>query len=382
MDLLNFDELKMLTKVRQEPCVSIYIPTHVKGAEIIQDPIRLKNHLREIERDLKNRGYNTLMIPELLHPAYSLLDDDSFWNYMSESLAVFLAKDEFHYYRIPIKTEDRNYISNRFFVKPLLSLINKAKSYYILTLDQKSIRLFKTNPYSMDEIELKDVPQNLAEYIESEQSEQKKYYRSEVGSQNPRFFAGSAAGTDDAKHDRDILRYFQTVDRGVFNIVKEDNIPMVLSGAEFLIPLYREVNSYQNIVLEGITGVPGDIGLEEIFRQSQEIMRPYYEEEETKALTKYGELSNSGRTSTIIGEIVKAAFSKRIETLFINPNVRQWGIFDSRNFEVKLHNNPKEGDEDILELTVVQTLLNGGNVFELDEKKMPKSKAMAAVFRY
>lgn len=382
MDLINLDEMKMLTKERFEPCISIYIPTHPRGAEIIQDPIRLKNHLRNVERELRDRGYNSLMIPELLSPAYRLLDDNSFWNYMSESLAVFAAKDEFHYYRLPIGVDEGNYISNRFFIKPLLSMVNRSKSFFILSLDQKNIQLFKASPYHYEEVELKDVPQNLTEFLGIDESEQKKYYRSEVGSQNQRFFSGPAAGTDDARHNREILRFFQGVDKKIFNIVKEENIPMLLAGAEFLLPLYREADSYQKTVDRVVKGVPGDLGMDEIYTQAMQIMQPYYEEEERRALTKYGELSNSERTSTTIGEIVKAAFAKRIETLFINPAVRQWGIFDSKNFEVKLHNNPKEGDEDIMELATVQTILNGGNVYELDEKKMPKGKSMAAVFRY
>ncbi|MGE5497291.1 MAG: hypothetical protein ACM3Q2_04440 [Syntrophothermus sp.] len=383
MTIPGLDELKKLSTGRVGPCISIYIPTHVKGAEILQDHIRLKNHIREIERELKEMGINTLIIKEMLRKPLGLIEDDSFWNYQTNGLAVFFSPDEFFYYQLPVNVEEKHVISKRFCINPLLQFTSRTRNFYILALDQRSIHLYNASPYMYEEVPLNDnIPQNLADFLGPEQSEQKKYVRGEAGSPNMKFYTGPAGGTDDAKHNREILRFFQAVDKGLFNIVKEDSKPMVLTGAEFLLPLYHEANSYRNIVTQGIPGVPGDLGMDVIYKHALQIMAPYYEEDVQKALARFGELSNGEKTSTTIGTIVKAAFSKRIETLFINPAYRQWGIFDPNEFTVTLHNNYHEGDEDITDLVSSQTLLNGGQVFELEEQHMPKIKPMAAVFRY
>jgi len=42
MSLLTTTDLKSLIRAHEKPCVSLYMPTHRKGREIEQDPIRLK----------------------------------------------------------------------------------------------------------------------------------------------------------------------------------------------------------------------------------------------------------------------------------------------------------------------------------------------------
>jgi hypothetical protein len=53
----------------QQWCVSIYMPTHRTGAETQQDPIRLKNLLREAEKHLFAKGVSTRDVQEMLEPA-------------------------------------------------------------------------------------------------------------------------------------------------------------------------------------------------------------------------------------------------------------------------------------------------------------------------
>ena len=56
MDILTRAELEQLMRKEQPGCVSIYLPTHRTGVETQQDPIRLKNLLREAEKQLSCPG--------------------------------------------------------------------------------------------------------------------------------------------------------------------------------------------------------------------------------------------------------------------------------------------------------------------------------------
>ncbi|MBA3326456.1 MAG: hypothetical protein H0T41_14715 [Rhodobacteraceae bacterium] len=57
--------------------VSIFLPTHVRGAEIRQDPIRLKNLTAEAREKLIATGLNRAEAEELLAPAQALVEDYS-----------------------------------------------------------------------------------------------------------------------------------------------------------------------------------------------------------------------------------------------------------------------------------------------------------------
>ncbi|HET9226644.1 MAG TPA: hypothetical protein VFR31_08250, partial [Thermoanaerobaculia bacterium] len=100
---------------------------------------------------------------------------------------------------------------------------------------------------------------------------------------------------------------------------------------------------------------------------------------------RFGDLTGSGRSSTDLNEVLPAAHDGRVESLFVARGVRVWGSWDGQGR--KLHfqldkDGPRNGNEDLLDLAAVQTYLNGGKVFVVDQQEVPEGKSLAAVFRY
>ena len=92
MNVLDRKELKGLVENREGTCVSIFMPTHRKGPETQQGPIRLKNLLREAEQQLVELEVRPAKAREWLAPAAALLEDFNFWQYQSDGLASLLLK--------------------------------------------------------------------------------------------------------------------------------------------------------------------------------------------------------------------------------------------------------------------------------------------------
>ncbi|MGE5351650.1 MAG: hypothetical protein ACM3UR_15170 [Bacteroidota bacterium] len=381
MDQLTLDELKKLTQEREWPCVSIYIPTSRRGTEVIQASIRLKNQLREIERQLKEKDVNPLVINEILTPAQDVVDDEFFWNHQEDSLAIFLSKGESHMYRLAINIDEQSNISNRFSIKPLIPALSQMNAFYIMFLDRKNLKLFRANPFGYEEMELKNVVTNMDDALQLDESQQKQFHETEGGAHRASLYVGPGYGTDDAKKDKDILRFFQRADKGIYNTVKGENLPMVLSGVEYLLPIFKSASSYPNIADEGVAGGTWELGMNEIHKHALEIMHPYFEKKEKDALSRYYQYSVGDQASNDTGEILQAAFSDRIDSLFFNTNEQVWGTVNPESFEVNITGKAEEG-EDLVELAVVQTLLHGGNVYPMPFEKMPDGKPLAAVFRY
>ena len=120
MELLSRAELKTLIEEPEGLCVSIFLPTHQAGAQTQQDPIRLKNLLREAEEQLLAKEFRTPEAEELLGPAWELLDDSVFWRHQSDGLAVLLSPGVFRHYRLPLNFEDLVVVADRYHLKPLL----------------------------------------------------------------------------------------------------------------------------------------------------------------------------------------------------------------------------------------------------------------------
>ncbi|MBA2486650.1 MAG: hypothetical protein H0V35_11235 [Nitrospira sp.] len=65
MATLSQEELKSVIAAGQGPAVFIFLPTHRAGPEIQQDPIRLRNLLKQAESRLITEGSRSVNAREL-----------------------------------------------------------------------------------------------------------------------------------------------------------------------------------------------------------------------------------------------------------------------------------------------------------------------------
>ena len=68
--------------------------------------------------------------------------------------------------------------------------------------------------------------------------------------------------------------------------------------------------------------------------------------------------------------------------LFVDIKAHQWGMFDPQTVAIELHDGCESGDDDLLDLAAVQTLLHRGTVFSVHAEQVPGRESIAAVFRY
>jgi Bacterial archaeo-eukaryotic release factor family 7 len=166
MQLLSKDDLKTLMSEQGDRCKSIHLPTHPFGIETRQDPIQLRNLLREAAERLIAVGLHTHEVEVLLDPVQRLLGDGFVWRHLGEGMALFLSPNLFRYYCLPRTFEPLVVVARRFHVKPLLPLLGEIEGYYILALSQHAVRLFQGTHYDLSEVRLEHVHHQLAEAIQ------------------------------------------------------------------------------------------------------------------------------------------------------------------------------------------------------------------------
>ena len=105
-------------------------------------------------------------IDQLGEPVEKLLDDSNFWRHQSEGLALFISKDFFRSYTLPVDFGELSYISNHFYLKPLVPLFSGDERFYLLSLQPDKVRLFEATRYRCDEIDIEDkVPSQLEDRV-------------------------------------------------------------------------------------------------------------------------------------------------------------------------------------------------------------------------
>ncbi len=383
MKNFTMEDLKRLTAVEGEVCISMYMPTDPSAATTDEQRIRFKNLLRRAEKTVQERAPKNKQLVEMIEEGRRLLENDYFWRYQSDGLAVFIASDVFLFYRLPIAVEEAFSVSNRFAVKPLMPMFMADARFYILALSQAKVRLFVCTPYSVMEIELVDVPDGIAESLRYDSKHYQLQFHTGTagGGRRPALFHGHGVGTDDKKDD--ILRYFQDVDRGLATILSDRQVPLVLAGVDYLLPIFRDATSYQRVMEEAVTGNPDDLRAEELHRKALPIVRPVLEQNQIDDARRYRELAGKGYTAAGVQSVVPAAVYGRVEALFVALDEKRPGVFDKKNNQVRITNDDDPAAEDLLDLAAVEAIKNGGRIYATERERMPEEHAaIAAILRY
>ncbi|MDZ8140800.1 MAG: hypothetical protein RM049_36840 [Nostoc sp. DedQUE04] len=390
MQLISKEEIKTLIEQPKGNCVSIYMPTHPAGPEVRQDPIRFKNLVREAEARLIDAGLEQEEAIALLEKSQEI-DTQEFWEQMGEQgLAIFISENIFRYYPLPIDFQELVVVTDRFHIKPLLPILNGNGRFYILALSQQDVRFFEGTRYSVKEVEVENLPKSVDEALQRDDTAKEGQFRiatSKGGTSNTFSQPGTFHGQGSPDRDRrqeDILQFFQIVDRALYEKLKLQKAPLVLAGVEYLLPVYRQANTYQHLMDEAITGNPEILSALELHDQAWPIVEADFQKSQQAVLDQFHELfgGDTGKASNNLQEVISAAYYQRVDSLLVAVGQQQWGLFDPTSETVYLHPEKEAGDEDLLDFVAAHTLLNGGTVYAVPFEEIPYSTAVAAIYRY
>jgi len=388
MDRLSKNEIKTLLEKHEGPCVSIFLPTSRGGVESQQDELRLRHQIRDTENRLLLENLRSTEVEKLLEPFNALLEDGGFWLHTVDGLAIFRTSEMFSYYRLPYSFKEQVVVSDHFYLKPLLPFLATGARFYILAISQNAIRLLEGTHYSIHELELPEtVPTNLAESLRNEEAENEvSFYRSSSGAlvgkggRKAAIFYGQGVGHDDSKDH--LLRYFQQIDRGLHELLKDESVPLVLAGVEYLFPIYQQANTYPYLLQQGVPGNPDKLSSNVLHEEVWAVIEPYFQEVQEKAAAQYRDNVGTARTSNDIREIMPAAYYGQIGSLFVAIDHELWGHFDPNSNTIHVHKEARFRDDDLLDEAATQTILHAGSVYAVEQEKVPGESMLAAVFRY
>ena len=382
MDLITTEKLKEIITHQSDWCVSLFMPAHRAGRETEQNPIRFKNLLGEAEERLLAKEIHPSKVDEMLKKPLRLLQERLFWQHQSDGLVLYLSEDVFYMFRLPVGFEEMVVVTDRFHVKPLLPILTSGGVFHILAISQNQIRLLEGTQFTIDEVDLEETPETLADSFPDDWPKQKFQFQSMVSSGG----AGQAGKPHAHATGSDIKlrlkKWFRIVDKEVTKLLADTQTPLVLAGVDSLFPLYKEVNTYPYLAQEGIPGNPDTMKPEDLHPLAWSILEPKFNKEREASIEKYKQLAGTGLITSDVVEAVLAAHHGRIKMLFVSLGTQVWGRFDPENEEVHLHESAQPKDEDLLDFIAIQTLLKGGSVWAVAPEEVPGQALVAAVLRF
>ncbi|MBN1537382.1 MAG: hypothetical protein JW908_11665 [Anaerolineales bacterium] len=388
MDILKRKDIMSLMEISGDWCISLYMPTHRFGKAQQQDPIRLKNLVTQAQDMLLMYGLRMPDVQELMQPIEKLQLNRHFWDHQSDGLAIFLTANFFRTYRLPARFDDFVLVSKFFHVKPLLPLLSGDGQYYILAISMNEIRLMLGTRDTIDTVDLEGVPTNMQEALWMNDPEKHLGFRTSVSSSGREglrrsVFHGHGAKSDERKKV-DILRYFQSVDKGIISLLDDQTIPMVLVGVDYLLPIYHQANTYAGLLDEGLEGNPEQVSEKDLQQSTWELVEPIFTKNKEQAREKF-ELLHSQKSllaSNDLETVVKKARHGQVETLMVSLGLQKWGRYDTHHDAVVIEPDPNPENRDLLDFAVEETLVNSGKVYAFPLEEMPGGECVAAILRY
>ena len=380
MTLFSKSDLQSFIRHQKFPCISIYIQTHEAGREIRQDPIRLKNQLSEAEVQLAQKGVSDAIAQQLLKPAFDLLENESFWQHQQSGLALLIAPDFFQLYRIPLSVETSTTVSERFYIKPLISLLTDSGQFFILAASQGNVTLYQATNDQIQAVDLGDTPTSLEEALRYDDPEESLQGHGTGRSGAREIIHGQGSGKD--SHNSDILRFFHLVSDGVEEALNQQTAPLVFVGVDFLFPIYKSTNKYPHLMESAITHQPDQLSPEELRDRALQIVTPHFAESRTSASEEFGSLLNQNQASQDLAQILNAAYNGQIDALFVAEDAHIWGRFDAEKRQLQPHASQTDESEELLGLAITKAIAADADVYVVTNTEMPVDSVIAATLRY
>ena len=392
LDVLTQDQARSLVEAGGWPRVSMFLPTVRAGRETEGGGIQLKNVLKDAEHQLEARGMRGPEVDKLLHGAQEWVGDSDFWQHQHEGLAVYASQEGMQAYKVPRTLDPLAVVGEHFALKPLLPLAAEGGAFYLLALSENHVRLFRGTVEGLTPVEPPDLPKNFSEAMQIDMDASPEHQVRTGGSpqgaglRQPAMFHGQGTAGDKRAHKRWLFDFCRTIDHALrpeFELGRS-GAPLILACVDELLPIYKEANTYKNLLERHVEGNTDHLKPHELHERAWPIARSVFAHGRDLALERYRSLAGSDQSSADVEEVILAAQEGRVDTLLLAVDERIPGRFDAKQRTVTrgASGNGSETAEDLGEQAIALAYQNGGTVYGFQREQMPGQVPLAAIFRY
>lgn len=310
----KFSLYQFLAKARdpQLPRISLYLPTHRVQPDNQQDPIQFKNLLQQAEKRLtEEEAYPRRQWQQAIDRLKALHEDDTFWPYTTEGLAVLAVGDELEVFKLFYAPRAQVHVGQHFHLLPLLGLFERLDAAYLVDISRDRFAAYRVNRYSMEPVQPGDVKASFPELFrdfDPNADLNVGTYSGLTGTHH-----GHRAKPEEVEKDRE--KYFRYLDESFAGIHREEGLPFILAGTTENVAAYRSF-AKGNFYTEGAIEQPLH-SLEEpqILAQVREILTPLYEQSLGKVGNRVRQARQDGKAEADLGRMLAMAQEGRVAEL-------------------------------------------------------------------
>lgn len=367
-DIPTRSELGRLLARRDPACVSIYLPTSPLTQDAQADRIELKNLVGDATDQLDAAGVDRHVVLDIRESLDDLVDDDDFWSEQAHSLAVFAAPGSVRTFRLPNQLTAEVEVGDRFYVKPLLRAVTFPQAAFVLALASGSVRLVEvTRTGAPFTVPVHGLPSDAASAAG----------KASIADRSP---SGRLQGSEGQKVR--LRQFARKVDQSLRSVLTGLELPLILAATEPLDAIYRSVNSYPQLVEQGIAGSPDHQTDAALADAARTVLDAVYARELAAVRERYEQRFEQDRASADVAAVARAATYGAVDTVLVDIDHKLPGEVDEQSGAVTFATTDDAASYGVVDEIARRVLLHDGRVLAVRSPDIPGGGPVAAILRY
>lgn len=351
--------LQRLKNITEDCCVTLIMNTHRTLPDNEKDPIVLKNLLKEADKQLS--AYDKQTAAEISQQLHSLAAGVDHRKNL-ESLVLFVSKGIAEYTRLPIAVTDRVVVDKTFATRDLVRTLHEQTAYYVLVLSRDKARLIEA-------LNDKTVAENDGIFP--------------IG--NTSLYPQQPAEAAIASRQTNLTQeFFNMVDKRLYEAIKENPLPVLLSTEESNYPQYLKVADRKHMIVGNLNGNRMEEKAHHIIDAAWPIVQHINKDKNRRRLEELSAAQGSGRVLVDFSDIWRAVNEGRGQTIFVQQGYFQPARLVGNAIELVDQQSLGKTDiiDDVIDEMIEINLRQGGDSVFLAEDALKDYQGLALTTRY
>ncbi len=231
---MNRHQVLTLSQINEYPSLSITLPTHRTSPDNKQDPIRVKNLVKEATDRLQSEFSKREV--DSLQKRLDALTAEIDYQYALDGLALFVNREVAHKYYLPFSVQERVVVGETFFTRNLVFAMNRTPRYWVLVLSDLATQLYEGTHTDLVRVDEEGFP------------------LSHQGPGGQQSLPGGVGVNKSAVRDEFDRQFFRRVDETLKPFIQDDPLQLVVVGVDRNLAFFNQVTNHSNAILTTLTG--------------------------------------------------------------------------------------------------------------------------------
>jgi hypothetical protein len=361
---MNRSDLLRVQAVTGYPAVSILMTTHRTHPDNQQDPIRLKNLVKEAT-DRLHSEFSAREVQPLLDRLHTLVEEIDPQHNL-DGLALFVNATFAERFDLPFPIADRVEIGEAFATRDLVFALNRSPRYWALVLSEQPTRLYEGVLETLTEVRAHGFPMT---------------HEGPGGATN---LPGGWGINRSRERDEQHRHFFRRVDQALAALIQADPLPIVVAGVQDYQSYFREVTQHGDLILGTLHGSHDSTPAHELGKLVWPVAQEGFAQRRQAALSELEQAVGAKRFASGINEVWFTAQEGRGNLLLVEEGYQYPARPTADGMALLPVDDPRAPDtlDDAVD-TVIETVLSkGGRVVFTNPGVLEAHQRIALTLRY